>query len=94
MEHDRAVGRAAHARIGDAHHVGDALAQNLRRQGHVPDFRHPGISARAAVLKHHDAVFVDVERFVVDAGVEIFDRLENNGTSAMLQQIAGWPPTA
>ena len=45
VQHDGAVGGAAHARVGDAHHVGDALAQQLRRQRHVADLGHAGIAA-------------------------------------------------
>src|SRR5436309_1660016 len=56
-----AVRSAAHARIGDAHHVGDALLQELGRQRHVADFGHAGIALRPAVLQHHDALLGDVE---------------------------------
>jgi len=35
-----AVGGAAHARIGDPHHIGHALGQQLGRQAHVADFGH------------------------------------------------------
>ncbi len=66
VQHHGAIGRAGHARVGDAHHVGDALAQHLRRQAHVADLGHAGIAARAAVLQHHHAGLVDVERLVVD----------------------------
>ena len=87
VQDDGAVGGAAHARIGDADHIRYAFAQHFRRQGHVADFGHSGIAARAAILEDHDAGFVDVEIFVVDAGVKIFDRFEDDGAAAMLQQL-------
>src|SRR5262245_19677005 len=40
VEDDGAIGRAAHAGIGYAHHVGNALLQELRRQRHIADLRH------------------------------------------------------
>ena len=79
VQHDRAIGGAGHARVGDAHHVGDALAQHLRRQAHVADLGHARIALRPAVLQDHDAGLVDVERFVVDLGLVVVDVLEDDG---------------
>ena len=45
VQHHGAVGGAAHARIGDAHHVGHALRQQLGRQAHVADLGHAGVAA-------------------------------------------------
>ncbi len=87
MQHDGAVRRAAHARIGNAHHVRYALLQHLGRQRHVADFRHARITLRAAVLEHEHARFIDVEIVAVDARVEVFDVLEHDRPAAMLHQM-------
>ena len=58
MEHDGAVGRPAHARVGDAHHVRDALAAStLGGRAHVSDFRHARITFWPAILQHQDRMF-------------------------------------
>ena len=86
VEDDRAVRGAAHARVADADHVGDALPQHLRRQRHVADLGHAGVALRAAVAQHHHAGLVDVEALVVDPGVELLDRVEHDGAAAVLHQ--------
>src|SRR5689334_15974638 len=60
MQDHCAVGRAAHASVGDTYHVGDAFTQHLRWQGHVAYLGHARIPTRSAVLEHHDAVLIDV----------------------------------
>jgi len=42
-------GGAAHARVGDAHHVGDPPLQQLPRQGEVADLRHARIALGPAL---------------------------------------------
>jgi hypothetical protein len=86
VQHHRAVGRAAHARVGDAHHVCDALAQQLRRQAHVADLGHARIALRAAVLQHEHESGVDVEVGVDDACLVVFEVLEHDGAAAVLEQ--------
>ena len=86
MEDDGAVGGAAHAGVGDADHVGDALAQQLGRQAHVAAFGHAGIAARAAALEDEDRGGVDVELGVGDAGVVVLDALEHDRTAAVAQE--------
>ena len=81
-----AIGGAGHARVRDADHVGDALAQDLGRQAHVADLGHAGIAARAAVLQHHDAGLVDIQRLVLDPGLVVVDILEHHGAAAVLHQ--------
>src|SRR5262245_12350261 len=88
-----AVRGAAHARVRDAHHVGDAFLQYLGRQRHVADLGHAGIALRPAVLEHHHAAFVDVELRVVDARVEVLDALEHHRAAAVLHELGrggGW----
>ena len=86
VQDHRAVGGAAHARVADADHVGDALPQHLRRQRHVADLGHARVALRAAVLQHQDAGLVDVEALVVDARVEVLDVLEDDGAAAVRHQ--------
>jgi hypothetical protein len=86
VQHHGAVGGAAHARVADAHHVGDALAQHLGRQRHVAHLGHAGVALGAAVLQHQDAGLVDVQVLVVDAGVEVVAVLEHHRAAGVLHQ--------
>ncbi len=89
MQNRRAISGATHARIGNAHHIGDALFEHLGWQGHVADFRHAGVTARATVLQHHDAVFIDVQVRIINLGVELFNRFKHHGGPTVLQQMLG-----
>src|SRR5215475_4909559 len=82
-----AIGGAAHARIGDANHIGNTLLQDLRRQRHVSYFGHSWISAGSAVFEDHHARLVDVELRIIDASAEILNVFENDGAAAMLHQV-------
>ena len=86
VQHHGAVGGAAHARVADAHHVGDALLQHLGRQRHVADLGHAGVALGPAVLQHQDAVLVDVEVGVVDARVEVVAVLEHHRAAVVHHQ--------
>jgi hypothetical protein len=86
VQHHRAIGRAAHAGVRDAHHVLHALAQQLGRQAHVADLGHAGVALGAAVLHHHDAAGVDVQVLVDDALLVVFQVLEHHGPAAVLEQ--------
>jgi hypothetical protein len=83
MEHHRPVSRTAHSSIRDANHVGDALLQYLGREGHIANFGHSRIAARAAVLQYHYATLVHFQSGIIDPGVEVFDVLEHDGAAAM-----------
>jgi DNA-binding FadR family transcriptional regulator len=87
VQHHGAVGGAAHARVADADHVGDALAQHLGRQRHVAGLGHAGVALGAAVLEHHHAVLVDVEALVVDAAVQVVGALEHHRAALVHQQF-------
>ncbi len=67
--------------------------QDFRRQRHVADLRHSRITLRAAILEHHHAGLVDIERIVVDAGMQVLDRLEHHRAARMLHQVRARPPT-
>src|SRR5258708_5751391 len=56
-----AVRGTAHSGIGNTHHILDPFAKKFRRQGHIADFSHAGISLGATVLQNQDTSFVDLE---------------------------------
>lgn len=52
VQNTRAVGGSAHPGIGNPHHVGDALAQQLAGDGQLAPFGHAGGTARAGIAQH------------------------------------------
>jgi hypothetical protein len=60
-------------RASDANHVLDSTLQNLRRQPHIADLRHPRIAARAAVLEHQDRILLYRQFGVIDASVIVLN---------------------
>src|SRR5215472_14058005 len=86
VQHDCSIGGAAHAGVRDAHYILHALLKNPGRQRHVANFGHSRIAARTAVLEHHDTAGIDVQGGIINAGIEIFDVLEDDGAPAMLHQ--------
>ena len=78
VQHDRAVGGAAHPPVADAHHVAHALREQLRRQRQVRDLGHARVALRPAAAQHQHRVGVDVEVGVVDAGVQVLDGVEDD----------------
>ena len=73
VEDDGAEGGAAHAGVGDAHHVFDALAGELHGDGQIAGFGHAGCALGAGVAEDEDVVGGDVEVGIVDAGGHVFD---------------------
>src|SRR5438046_2993440 len=59
----------------------------LRRKQHIANFGHAGIAARAAVLEHHHAAFIDLQRIIITARVTFLDVFEDHGSPTMLQQM-------
>ena len=51
------------------------------------DLGHAGVTLGAAVLQHHHAGFVDIQCFIVDAGLEIFDAFEHYCAATMPQKL-------
>ena len=63
--------------------------EQLGRQRHVGDLRHARVALGAAAAQHQHRVGVDVEVGVVDPGVQVLDRVEDDGPAAVLQQVRG-----
>ena len=68
VQHAGAVAGAAHARVGDAHHVAHALLEQLLRDRQLAPLGHARRALRARALQHQHRVLVDHEIGVVDAG--------------------------
>src|SRR3954462_3581958 len=82
-----AVAGAAHARIGDAHHVADALLHELGRDRQHAPFRHARSALRAGVAQDQDMIGRDVE-------IGIVDRLLHRRIIVEHQRRAGMPQEA
>src|SRR5262249_31392650 len=78
VQHDGAVGGAAHPTVADPDHVANPLGQQLFRQRQVGDLGHAGGAPRAAAAQHQHPGGVDVAAGVVDAGVEALDGVEDD----------------
>ncbi len=88
VQNHRAVCRAAHACIGNTHHVGHAFCQQLGRQAHVADFSHARITLRPAVFHHQNRILIDVQLRIVDPRLVHVEVLEHHRTTAMLHQFS------
>jgi hypothetical protein len=63
------------------------LVQELARQGHVRHLGHAGVAAWSAPAQDEHRAGVDVQSRVVDAGVEVLDRVEDDSPPAVAQQV-------
>src|ERR1017187_140257 len=81
------IGRAAHAGVGNTDHIADTFAEDFRRQHHVADLRHSGVTPRATILQHHYTVFIDVQLLLINPSVKFLNGFEHNGSAAVLQQV-------
>src|SRR5437899_2027672 len=93
VQHHRSVRRPAHARITDPDHVADAALQQLAWKRHVAHLGHPWIADGPATAQDHDGGLVDVEVWVIEPRVQIFDAIEDNCLSRMPEQRhrgCGW----
>jgi hypothetical protein len=86
MQHDGAERGTAHARIGNAHHVLEALGGELLRDRQIAGLWHRRVRMRSGVLQHHEVVGVDVEVGVIDARGEIGERGEDHRPALFLEQ--------
>ena len=86
VQHHGAVGRAAHAAVGDAQHVLDAGARELHRDGQGAGLGHARGAQWADVLQHQHVVGVHVEIVAVDACGEVGGVLEDDCAAAVFHQ--------
>src|SRR5215831_11995139 len=86
VENARAIARTAHACIGNAQHVANALFQQLFRDRQHAPFRHAGTAFWAAVLEHEDMVRCDVEIVAFDLAGHVVVVLECDDLAAVTQQ--------
>ena len=86
VQDDRAVRRAAHARIGDAHHVLDSRARKLRGNRQVSRFGHGVTALRPGVLEHEEVVGPHVEIRRVDPRRKIVERGEHHRPAFPLEE--------
>ena len=78
VEHDRAVRRAAHPRIGHADHVHDALFGQVGRNGKRTGFRHAH-GHGTGVPHDQDVVGSESQAGIVDPRRHVVGRLEHGG---------------
>ena len=94
VQHDGAEGGAAHARVGDAHHVLHALLRQLLRDRQVAGLGHAGRAARAGVAQHEHVVGGDVESRVVDALGQVLAPTRRRRRGRCASSAPATPPTA
>ena len=86
MQHDGAVRCAAHARVGDAHHVLYAGARKPGGNRQVARFRHAVAALRPRILHDEKIVRLDVERGIVDARGKVRGRAKHDSAAAALEE--------
>ena len=86
MEDDGAERRAAHPRVGDAHHVRHARREELARDRDLTPLGHARAALRAAVAKHEHGFRRHVECGIVDARGDVVDVLEHERGAAVAEQ--------
>ena len=87
VEHDGAKGGAAHAGVGDADHVADAVAQEFLGNGNHAGLGHAGSANRAGVLQDQYVVWSNIERGIVNPAGQILDRGEDDRAAAVDEQV-------
>ena len=84
MQNAGAVAGAAHARVGNAHHVAHAGAHELLRDRQHAPFRHAGAAFRPGVLEHQHMIGRDVEIVALNFARHVVVILECDRLAAML----------
>ena len=87
MEDHRAIGRTAHARVGDPNHVLDALARELAGDRQIARFRHAGLAGGAGVLQYQKVLRRHVEIGGIDARRQVVERGEHHGAAGALEEL-------
>ncbi len=87
MQDAGSVRGAAHAGIGYADHISDALLQHFLRQGQHSPFGHAGTTERAGILQHEHRVLVDSrDRRGSLRGFHVVVVLEHDGRAGVLHE--------
>src|SRR5580693_408540 len=86
MQYARPVAGAAHPRIGDPHHVADALGQQVVGDGQHAVLGHAGTALRSGVTQDQHRVGGDVQRRVVDAFGQVVVVVEDDRGTGVLEQ--------
>src|SRR4030095_247025 len=87
MKNDRSERGAAHARVGNTHHVFYALLRELPRYGYVSCFGHARRAFRACVLENEHVLGGDIERRIIDTIGEVFERFEHDSAPGVAHQL-------
>ena len=87
VQHARAVVRAAHARVGDAHHVAHPLREELLRDLQIAPFGKARRADRPRVLQHQHRVLRHRQVGVVDPGREVGVVLEHQRGAGVHQEL-------
>ena len=86
MEHAGAVGGAAHAGVGDAHHVPYSPFEQLLGDGEQPPLRHTRSPDGACAPENEYGACVHLQVRVVYAPGEVVVAFEDHGRSCMPEQ--------
>ena len=87
MQNASAVRCAAHAGVGNAHHIADTFFEQFLRDRKLAPFRHAGTSDRTCVLQHDDRILGDIEIDVVNSHSHVVVILEYDGRPLVLMQM-------
>ena len=87
VQHDRAIGGAAHPRVRNAHHVLDPGARELLRDRQIAGLGHPRSGERPGILQHQEIVRGHVEAGIVDARRQILERGKDDRPPLLLEQF-------
>ncbi len=86
MQDARAVARARHTRVRDAHHVADALLHQLGRDRQHAPFGHPGPALRSCIAQHQDVIGGHVEVFAIDVLLQRVIGIEHQSGAGVLEE--------
>ena len=87
MQHAHAVAGAAHAGIGEAHHIAHALLQQFVRNRQHPPLGEAGTTFRAGITQHEHGIRRDVQFGIVQFGFEIRIIIKHQRRPAMVEKI-------
>ena len=84
-----AVGRAAHPRVRDAHHVLHARLEEPRRDGRRSPLGHARAALGPGVLQHEHRGLLERDGGVVDALGDLLVVVEDHGAASVRQEMLG-----